>query len=157
MSKEEELTETSSLKLTLLSLLPVVSPEELFHLTESSVITSKFRELQSLPSEVISSLTEVSVPMVPPLPELASEDLPSELVLVPVSLMDLLSRTVAQLLVLSSKVSTDLSLEPFTSEDVVVSVSEDVVLASEDVASVEDSEESTAAVMALVTIGDQFL
>ena len=157
MSKEEELTETSSSKLMLPSLLLVVSPEELFPLTESSVTISKFRELQSLPSEVISSLTEVSVPMVPPLPELASEDLPSELVLVPVLLMDLLSRTVAQLLVLSSKVSTDLSLEPFTSEDVVVSVSEDVVLASEDVASVEDSEESTAAVMALVTIGDQFL
>ena len=155
MLKEEELTETSSLKLTLPSLLPVVSQEELFHLTESLVITSKFRELQSLPSEVISSLTEVSVPMVPPLPELASEDLPSELVLVPVLLMDLLSRTVAQLLVLSSKVSTDLSLEPFTSEDVVVSVSEDVVLASEDVASVEDSEESTAAVMVLDTDGDQ--
>ena len=38
---------------------------------------------------------------------------------------------------------------------VVVSVSEDVVLASEDVASVEDSEESTAAVMVLDTDGDQ--
>lgn len=155
MSKEEELTEISSLKLMLPSLLLVVSPEELFPLTESLVIISKFRELQSLPSVVISSLTEVSVPMVPPLPELASEDLPLELVLVPVSLMDLLSRTVAQLLVLSSKVSTDLSLEHFSSEDVVVLVSEDVVLVSEDVASVKDSEESTAVVMVLAMDGDQ--
>ena len=84
MSQEEELTETSLLKLMLPSLPPVVSPDQSLPLTELVVITSSFQE-QSQPSEVMSTLTEVSVLLVVSSLELASEDLPLELVLVPVS------------------------------------------------------------------------
>ena len=93
-SQEEDPTETSSLLLTLPSLLPVVSPDHLLPLTELLVTTLSFRELQSPPSEVMSSLTEVSVLMVSSSLELASEEIPLESVLEPKSVMEPLSRTV---------------------------------------------------------------
>lgn len=84
LSQEEELTETSLLLLMLPSLLPVVSPDQSLPLTELVVITSSFQVL-SQPSEVMSSLTEVSVLLVVSSLDLASEDLQLESVLVPVS------------------------------------------------------------------------
>ena len=164
--------ETFSLVLTLPSLLLVALPEESLPLMESFQMISSFRELQSLPSVVISSLTEVLVLMVPSLLELASMDLLSESVLVPRSMMDPLSRTVVKLLVSHSKVSMELLLEPLSTEDSmhskdsedlvsdsedsedVLSDSEDVVSEdSEDVVS-EDSVESTD-VGIMLTDGDQ--
>ena len=163
MSKEEEPTETFSLVLMLPSLLLVALEEELLPLTESFQTISSSKELQSLPSVVISSLTEVSVAMVPSVLELASMDLPLESVLVPRSLMDPLFWTVLKMLVRHSKVSMELLLEPLSTEEFLVSKdsedlvsdsedSEDVVSDSEDVVSdsedvVSDSEESTDVVM----------
>ena len=87
--------ETFSLVLMLPSLLLVALAEESLPLMESFQMISSFRELQSLPSEVMSSLTEVSDLMVPSSLELASEDLASESVLELKSVMEPLSRTVA--------------------------------------------------------------
>ena len=163
MSKEEEPTETFSLVLMLPSLLLVALEEELLPLTESFQTISSSKELQSLPSVVISSLTEVSVAMVPSVLELASMDLPLESVLVPRSLMDPLFWTVLKMLVRHSKVSMELLLEPLSTEEFLVSKdsedlvsdsedSEDVVSDSEDVVSdsedvVSDSEEFMDVVM----------
>ena len=157
--------ETFLLVLMLPSLLLVALAEESLPLMESFQMISSFRELQSLPSVVISSLTEVLVLMVPSLLELASMDLLSESVLVPRSMMDPLSRTVVKLLVSHSKVSMELLLEPLSTEDSMHSKdSEDVVSDSEDSEDVvsedsedvvsEDSVESTD-VGIMLTDGDQ--
>ena len=144
MSKEEEPTETFSLVLMLPSLLLVALEEELLPLTESFQTISSSKELQSLPSVVISSLTEVSVAMVPSVLELASMDLPLESVLVPRSLMDPLFWTVLKMLVRHSKVSMELLLEPLSTEEFLLSKdSEDLVSDSEDLEDVvSDSEDS---------------
>ena len=166
MSKEEEPTETFSLVLMLPSLLLVALEEELLPLTESFQTISSSKELQSLPSVVISSLTEVSVAMVPSVLELASMDLPLESVLVPRSLMDPLFWTVLKMLVRHSKVSMELLLEPLSTEEFLVSKdsedlvsdsedSEDVVSDSEDV--VSDSEDVVSDSEDVVSDSEEFM